>query len=156
MEDLLPFRAREVPRVVSLSTVGASGPRCLAPPMPLQALVRGVAACTDAAGLLPLPALGPYMPVALAPITAQWLPCVRLQLVRAVPAQIQLAGGGAFEGDEGVPRLLPPPRQQAPRRGHTGLPLQVAHGNAPREVTHDTSFIEGRGAFGYVNWIPVQ
>ena len=118
------------------TAVGAAGPRRLAPPVPLQALVRGVPACTDAAGLLPLPALGPHMPVSLAPIAAQWLPCVWLQLVRAVPAQVQLAGGGALPGDGGVPRLLPPPRQQAPRRGYARLPLEMGHGDALWEVPH--------------------
>ena len=136
MQDMLPLRTREVPRVVSPIAVGAAGPRRLAPSVPLQAVVRGVAACTDATGLLLLPALGPHMPVPLAAEAAQRLSCVRLQLVRAVPAQVQLAGGGALPGDEGVPRLLPPPRQQAPRRGYARLPLEMGHGDGLREIPH--------------------
>ena len=50
---------------------GAGGPRLLAPPVPLQAVVREVTACADAAGLSLLPALGPHMPVALAAEAAQ-------------------------------------------------------------------------------------
>ena len=129
MEDLLSPGAHRVPRVVLAVAVGAASTRLPTPFVPRHAHIGVVPPCAHGACFTP-PAFATVVPEALAPVATYGLLCEGLQLEEAIPPEVHLAWGDALEGDHGMPRVLAPPAQQAPRRHYARLPLQVGQRHA--------------------------
>lgn len=128
MYDLLPLGARGVPRVVVPPAVDAPCTCRVAPLVFGNTDICVMRPGTDGAGLAS-PALVPQVPKAVAFVAPGRLLDVVLKGEGAVGAEAQLAGRGALERHHGVPRVAASSVQQAPRRHHVGLAVQVAQGD---------------------------
>ena len=113
MNNLLPFRALGVPRMVVPATVYAAG-ACLGAPFVLShAQLRGVTPGADGTGLTTL-TLVTEMSVFLAFIATHGLQRILFQLEHTMRAQVQLVWCCTLEGRQTVSSFLPLAIQEAP------------------------------------------
>ena len=136
MNDLFPFGALRIPRMMVAAAVDAAC-ACLSAPLVLgHAQVRRVAPGAYGAGLAAI-ALVTSVTKPLAFVTAHWFGGVILKLECTMHTQVQLVWSCALEGHQCMPGFLRLAIHQTACCDDARYSLEPGHGYGRGEVTHN-------------------